>query len=391
MRLLPLQNGEYDCGYAAIKGLFLYLGYGEGYRYLHSPNPDQPPTLEELIAYAKGHGMTLEALKAEEGEILLGDADTPFLAVIRSEGKTHMAVVLRQKGKHIELYDPAIGKIRMRNQRFYAMWEGRVLLRPTSYNAPFLPGPRPLLSKRKWITLSLLSLLPGIFLLLSFFLNLPIWGRAILLGAMGVSYLFSRLALQSLLKEMDLRAKKTLLYKKERKETYTSYSLYKGKTLAYSLQWSSLLLSLVATVTLLCSWNIPLLILAGYVLGSGVLLSLFYEKLVVRKQEKAFASEEHRYFEGGNEEDLDHLLKHGRWYGGYLDLYHALGLLNVILAVAIYAGNRELNLLEALMLVLLLAPLRDIPTSLWSMQKLNQEAEKAKTAFLMEEGGSFHN
>ena len=391
MRLPPLQNGDYDCGYAAIKGLLLHLGYGEGYRYIYAPNPDSPPSLHELIAYAEGHGMTLEALKAEEGDILLSDADTPFLAVVSKDNLSHMVVVLRKKGHHLELYDPAVGKVRISEKRFLGLWEGRVLLRPISYSAPYLPGPRPMLPKKMWLGLSSLSLLPGLFLLLAFFLPLPIWGRILLLGAMGISYLVSRLCLQCLLKQMDQRAKMTLLYKKDKKGTYTSYSLFKGKTLAYSLQWSSLLLGLIATITLLCSWNIPLLILGGYVLGSGVLLSLVWEKLVTRKQEKGFSTEERAFFASGNEEDLDRLLSHGRRYGGYLDLYQGLGLLNVILAVAIYAGSRDVNLLEALILVLLLLPLKDTPSALTSLQKMNEEAEKAKLSFFMEEGDSFHN
>jgi predicted double-glycine peptidase len=129
-----LQRGDYDCGAAALATVMLCFGDSAGAtraRDMFWPST-APISMLELRNAARKSGYRAFGLKCGEEAFL--HLDGPRLVLIRGD---HWVVVESVDGPKLTILDPARGRYEMKNNVFFRVWSGYVLVvRPFTRAGP---------------------------------------------------------------------------------------------------------------------------------------------------------------------------------------------------------------------------------------------------------------
>ncbi len=128
------QAQEKGCGYAAIKNLLAYNGFSRAESLAEPHISDKPPSLGELIAFAKGFGLTLSGYKFLEPSGLSACDTFPLLLLMNGEESSHMVMVKRKRRGRFLVLDPAAGESWQKEEDLIPKFSG-IYLRQLSYES----------------------------------------------------------------------------------------------------------------------------------------------------------------------------------------------------------------------------------------------------------------
>ena len=386
------QLSEYSCGYAAVKTLMVYLGLGEGYRYVYEPRADKPVPLKSIIAYAKGLGLGLNPYKAiERREEFFAQEDLPVMTMLGKEGVNHMVVVIKiSKHNRVTYLDPEKGMVKTSLKSFLRYWDG-IYLKVGGVSAAYKPNPKPFNLHKEIGALLVASLLPTLFLVGA--LLVKPFGVAFfsLAGLSLLSFVLSRLILRGGFNKLDKLAIPYLTLGEDKKERYQAYQNYKGGLFSLTLSASSFLALLISISFILALDSYKAVYLLLSLLG-GFLCLGYLHNIILRKAEIDFAREENLYYEFGKEESLRKLLNKQKGFGTYLDAYKGLKAILLLLALLLYSQLAKVEIGAVIIYFFLLQPLLnnlDLPLTISS--HLHQLSALETRLRLEPPSLSFHN
>lgn len=296
------QAQEKGCGYAAIKNLLAYNGFAAAARLAEPPISDKPPSLGELIAFAKSFGLVLSGYKFLEPRGLSAWEAFPLLLVMNGEGSSHMVMVKRKrKGRYLVL-DPASGESWQKEEELIPRFSG-VYLRQLSYEGQEEKG-EALPSFKRPRFAYVLPLFPVLeaslaFFAITFFSSISNFSLLLLFVAAYCLLLLSRTVfLMAAMEQFDASYGQGLaLREKEgRKEALQHYLAYKKAAI---VPWVSLPedIACFAFVFFLVALNEPLF--ASFTLIPFA--AFFLDKTLLRKkersEEKSIGSKEKAFLE----------------------------------------------------------------------------------------------
>lgn len=226
------QAQEKGCGYAAVKTM-LEINGCRGAVYLPEPHiTEQAPSLGELISYASEFGLTLSGYKFLEPSGLASWEEFPLMAVLSVDGKDHMVVLRKKRGKKYLVLDPSEGASWRSEEDLLRAFSG-IYLRQLSCSLDKKKAKRPKIKRPSLcFLLPLFPILEGLIVLfgLTFFANGGNFPMLILFVASYCLVLLARTAfLIGAMSQFDSLHSKSLARsdKENRKEWLKHYLAYK--------------------------------------------------------------------------------------------------------------------------------------------------------------------
>ena len=202
------QISKQDCAFACLKMMLANYHHDKNYLFLPLPK-DSGATynFQELSAISKNYNLTLQGIRISDAQELFSCKDFPIIASLRRPKMArHTVLLLGANAKYVKMYDPEVGKRKVRTELFMSEWTGHALkiVEGTKTKCPMIfPS---FISKRDKIILPILQLLSGVGLLLgTYFISeehqfyLPIAFFAVFL----IFEILFRSTLVSAMKRMD--------------------------------------------------------------------------------------------------------------------------------------------------------------------------------------------
>ena len=118
------QGNDNDCGFASLKMLLANLSKDQNYLYLKKGKDKKDSySFYDLIKIAAEHNLKLEAYQVDY--VAFKDLKAPFLAKLN---QNHLVMVKAIKKKSVVVFDPSIGKRKIRTNEFIKMFDGHVIV-----------------------------------------------------------------------------------------------------------------------------------------------------------------------------------------------------------------------------------------------------------------------
>ena len=319
------QIQDKGCGYAAVKGLLVYLGLGEGYAYAYEPKADKAPSLKEVISYARGLGLGLEGYTCLGSDEAFAENELPVLALVEEGGEEHLVGIYKRLGTHYLIADPMVGYRHIPIYSFQRKWTG-IYLSISSIPIRFLPGKMGLSKAGELILLGFLSLLPTPFVLLGIDVLGWNWPCLYYLGlALGL-YLLARVYLLSLMGTLSKRAEPYVIGSKDREKAYTDLMTYKQGRLRLPLSLAGLASLLMGLSYLTFSLGVKVGLYFLFLTAIIAFCEVFTARLS-KYRGRRIAALERRFFVSGGEEAYGALAKKERGAAIFLGLESGFELL----------------------------------------------------------------
>ena len=201
------QIGKQDCAFACLKMLLADFHHDKNYLYLPCEE-DKPYSVQEIIAIASQHNMTLKGIKVSKPKELINCEFFPIIAILnkkKSEAK-HAVIVLKANHRYVTIYDPSVGKRRMNTELFLLEWtEKAVMVAGGEKTKCPLEFPN-FIAKQDKITLPIFQILSGVCLLLGTYFvsdNSPYYLPLIMFAGFFLFELVFRKNLVNAMKRMD--------------------------------------------------------------------------------------------------------------------------------------------------------------------------------------------
>ena len=294
---IVFQSQTKGCGYATVKMALIHSSKRKDFAF--APEPEisgKAPTLAELIAYAKGYGLTLSAFKVSDPAEIVQNEEYPLMLVIEENRLSHMVYLIGKKGRRFLVLDPAKGKRLLKKEELVALFTGTFLVeRGYRDITERFPKKRPI--RFLWKVLDLiLSITPSLFLVSGLISldYLPLWGSLPLFALALVSLFAFRYFKMVEFKAFDEKYGPFLLEENssKRKELYAHYQSYKG--LAFS---AGNVLAASLTQTLIIAALFALRnYLFGIALGAAILMEVAINLIDMPRQRKSFEEIEEREY-----------------------------------------------------------------------------------------------
>lgn len=168
------QAGQHDCAFTCLKILLANYHHDKNYLYLYGE--DRAYSFQDLKAIAKEHHMEINGVRVGSVKELIQGKEFPLIVTLkRKENYRHSVVVLNITPKHAYIYDPELGKRKVRLDDFLEKWDSKALIVSkeegyTKYKCETVAYD--FIDKKDKITLPLWQLLSGASLLLGmYFIN----------------------------------------------------------------------------------------------------------------------------------------------------------------------------------------------------------------------------
>ena len=168
------QAGQHDCAFTCLKILLANYHHDKNYLYLYSE--DRAYSFLDLKAIAKEHHMEINGVRVGSVKELIQGKEFPLIVTLkRKENYRHSVVVLNITPKYAYIYDPEVGKRKIRLDDFLEKWDSKALIVTkekdyTKYKCETVAYD--FIDKKDKITLPIWQLLSGASLLLGmYFIN----------------------------------------------------------------------------------------------------------------------------------------------------------------------------------------------------------------------------
>ena len=255
MKYFIFQGNDHDCAFAALKMLLASLAKDKSYLYIPKPTKREYYDLYEIAQLSKTYGVELEVNGCTRDYF---DYIQPNSLSLIDEN--HVVLIKKRKKKHLIIYDPGRGVVRMKKDEFLRRWRCVVL-------EPVLPAKVTKIDRIRQ------RIIPT---------SLNIWSCAVSLASAGLliaafyllnktenfiySLIFLSLFVTCQISEKFILYKQVYSFDKEfipryfnnkkncSKEKYAQYNDYKKKFFSYNRQILSSIL-LAFTVTFLLCFN----------------------------------------------------------------------------------------------------------------------------------------
>lgn len=122
MKYFIYQSNERDCGFSSLKMLLACLNKDKTYLYLRKSNKNKDYSFLDLINIAKSNNLLIKGFSYEKDNF--GFPKAPFLALINDN---HLVLIKKINKKHVYLYDPDKGKIRLKKNEFLEIFSYKTL------------------------------------------------------------------------------------------------------------------------------------------------------------------------------------------------------------------------------------------------------------------------
>ncbi len=202
------QLGKQDCAFACLKMMLANYHHDKNYLFLPLPKDNKETyNFQELTAIGKKYNLTLQGVRILEVKELYDCQEFPIVVSLRRpKGARHTVLLLGANEKYVKMFDPEVGKRKMKTELFVSEWTTHALkiVDGIKTKCPMIfPN---FISKRDKIILPILQLISGVGLLLgTYFISeelkfyLPIIFFAIFL----IFEILFRSSLVSAMKRMD--------------------------------------------------------------------------------------------------------------------------------------------------------------------------------------------
>ena len=202
------QVGQHDCAFACLK--MMLANYHHDKNYLFLPGKKDAYNFKELKEIAAQHHMSTLGVKIKSVQELTASKNFPFIITLdKGKGVRHSVLLLKVTKKHARVYDPEVGKRKIKLDEFYSEWDLRALIvDPESEHVRVECDYKPVdfINKKDKIILPIWQLLSGISLLLAvYFINVNsyFFVPVILFALFFIFEILFRRGLIGALKRMD--------------------------------------------------------------------------------------------------------------------------------------------------------------------------------------------
>ena len=122
MKYFIYQGNDHDCAFAALKMLLANLAKDKSYLYIPKPAKREYYDLYEIAQLSKSYGVELE----------VNGCTRDYFDYLKENSlslidENHVVLIKKRKKRHIILFDPGRGKVKMRKDEFLRRWRCVVL------------------------------------------------------------------------------------------------------------------------------------------------------------------------------------------------------------------------------------------------------------------------
>ena len=161
------QIGKQDCAFACLKMMLANYHHDKNYLFLPLPNEKSATyNFQELTSLGKKYNLTLQGVRINDVQELFSCKEFPLIASLRRpKGARHSVLLLGANEKYVKMFDPEVGKRKVRTEIFVSEWTGLALkiVEGTKTKCPLIfPS---FISRRDKIILPILQLFSGAGLL----------------------------------------------------------------------------------------------------------------------------------------------------------------------------------------------------------------------------------
>lgn len=165
MNYFIYQGNDHDCGFASLKMLMAIATKNKSFLYIPKPSKRENYSINDLMVIAHDYGVELEAYKCEEE--YLNEIKTPCLAIINVN---HVVVIKHLSKTRIVLYDPAVGRVSIRRDKFMKIWEKIIVEISSFIHKQFTFKQVQIIPKKFQIWQSIISLVSTTLIVLTLYL-----------------------------------------------------------------------------------------------------------------------------------------------------------------------------------------------------------------------------
>lgn len=121
------QTGPNDCAFTCLK--IMLANYHHDKNYLFLPCKDEPYSYSDLKAISSEYHMKTIGIKIGSFDELRKGLKFPFIVTLdKKKGAKHSVLLLGVSRKYIKVFDPEVGKRKIKVEDFYEMWDSRALI-----------------------------------------------------------------------------------------------------------------------------------------------------------------------------------------------------------------------------------------------------------------------
>lgn len=131
MKYFVYQGNDHDCGFASLKMLLAHLAKDKSYLYVPKPAKREKYNINDLINFASEYGVNLEASICDES--YYDEIKNLCLTLI---DENHVVLIKKKTKRHIIVYDPDKGKVKILKEEFLRRWR-KIVVEKVSDELPF--------------------------------------------------------------------------------------------------------------------------------------------------------------------------------------------------------------------------------------------------------------
>lgn len=283
------QTQKDDCGFACLKMLLANIHNDKNYLFLSQKENHGFYSYADLLEIAKGHGVTLSAIRVTEKSTVTSCQHLPFIATIHLQnGANHAVLVVKVTAKAVTYLDPRRGKVKIKLREFIKVWDSTALIVESFEKKKCQDVIVEPIQKKQKLLLGSIQFIAGIFAVFGVYFikdDTPIFVPAIFLFLAIITELLMKAYSFKLMKKLDEHFFKEELVPSSGYRNYIErYENYKRLSLSSSLNYILILVFSFALIVIVLLNDIRNVLLVLVPLALAVLDALVIDPIFKKKK-----------------------------------------------------------------------------------------------------------